>query len=63
VQWATSGSGKFSATTCTLDGNGKCAVTYTPAALDGGTSVTIVGSYAGDANYASTAAKAIVSVK
>jgi transposase len=41
---------------------GKCAVAYTPGVSDAGTSVTIVGSYAGDANYASTAAKAIVSV-
>jgi putative transposase len=41
---------------------GKCAVAYTSGVSDAGTSVTIVGSYAGDANYASTAAKAIVSV-
>jgi hypothetical protein len=62
VQWTTSGSGTLSASTCALDSTGKCAVTYTPGASDAGTSVTIVGSYAGDAKYVSSAAKAIVSV-
>ena len=61
VNWSASGSGTFLSSTCALSG-GTCSVTYKPSGLDIGTSVTIVGSYGGDATYVSSAAKTLETI-
>jgi hypothetical protein len=61
VKWTTTdGSGQFGgAATCSLSG-GTCSVSYTPGFADIARSVTIVGSYGGDAHYVSSAAKTLL---
>ena len=53
VNWATSGSGIFTASPCTLSGSGgtaTCSVTYVPRAVDVGSHL-ITANYAGDGNF------------
>jgi hypothetical protein len=53
VNWATSGSGIFTTSPCTLSGSGgtaTCSVTYVPRAVDAGSHL-ITANYAGDGNF------------